>query len=591
MQVLNEQTITIDLRRTVTIPVPRYRQYDTNILNIIVKDNKEDADLSNVSLITANYLRPDGEVVSRTLQKLGDVIEYQIKLEESQVFGEGELSIHLFEVDKRLSTKRIKIIMDESLEPSIEGTEDLTLLQELFQQVSTTLSDIQTASQEITEAEALRVTAEETRAEAELLRQTAETNRQTVESERVSAELERTTSEQLRATAETERVESETTRQTAETARIEAEEERQSNTTIAIQNAEYAVAGAIEATNEINLVLPKILNLEYIAPFNATTQYLKNNIVRHGKNSYIALQDTLGNEPTGNNDSPYWGVIAIGGIDGLGSVVTVNGVSPDERGNVTITIPDSDLSGLATKDDLISLEDEFTNHLDAKMPHAQNGITYYVRPDGNDNNLGTSNNSTGAFRSIQTAINKLKKYISGTSKIRILPGDYSSEGPIKMEGFYGSGRIILTAYDGLVDVQNTENSDLYAIDSLFINNCRNGIDVFSLKSTYNGSERSGFYAINSSFVFFGWCRDTIESSVKVGFLFEVGSTGTCSGCICSNKGVALEVRNSRVNSSAWMPGNANSVGIKVIQAGVVGKYNIQPQSTIMEIMDSGGAIR
>lgn len=353
MQVLNEQTITIDLRRTVTIPVPRYRQYDTNILNIVVKDNKEDADLSNVSLITANYLRPDGEVVSRSLQKLGNVVEYQIKLEESQVFGEGELSIHFYEVDKRLSSKRIKIVMDESLEPNIEGTEDLTLLQELFQQVSTTLSDIQTSSQEITEAEALRVTAEETRAEAELLRQTAETNRKTVESERVSVELERKTAEQLRATAETERVDSENTRQTAETARIEAEEERQTNTTLAIQNAENATTAATEVTNEINLVLPNVLNLEYIAPYNATTQYLKNNIVRKDKNSYIALQDTVGNEPTGNTDSPFWGVIAIGGVDGTGTgtVTSVNGIEPVD-GNVTIVIPDPDLSNYVTKKEI-----------------------------------------------------------------------------------------------------------------------------------------------------------------------------------------------------------------------------------------------
>lgn len=52
-----------------TFPISRYRQYDTNILNIIGKDNKENADLSNVSLINANYLRPDGEVVSMILQK------------------------------------------------------------------------------------------------------------------------------------------------------------------------------------------------------------------------------------------------------------------------------------------------------------------------------------------------------------------------------------------------------------------------------------------------------------------------------------------------------------------------------------------
>jgi len=238
------------------------------------------------------------------------------------------------------------------------------------------------------------------------------------------------------------------------------------------------------------------------------------------------------------------------------------------------------------------VDDKMTEHASETMPHAQEGVTYYVRPDGNDNNVGTSNSSVGAFRNVQTAINKLKKYIKGTIKIRILPGDYSSEGQIKVEGFYGQGRLVITAYDGSEDVQNNTNSDSYKIDSLYINNCRNGIDIFSLKSTYNGIDRAGFYAINSSFVFFGWCKDTVSNLNKTGFLFEVGSMGACSGCICENKGVALEVRNSMISSMAWSAGNTpNTVGLKVIQSGVIGKLGIQPNSTIMETTDSGGVIR
>lgn len=115
-----------------------------------------------------------------------------------------------------------------------------------------------------------------------------------------------------------------------------------------------------------------ITQLEYIAPYNANTQYQKNNIVRKDKNSYIALQPTLGNEPTGIIDSPFWGVIAIGGEDGTGNgtVTSVNGVGPDEIGNVSITIPDPDLSGLVTKQELQAVDDTLTSHLDVESTNA-----------------------------------------------------------------------------------------------------------------------------------------------------------------------------------------------------------------------------
>lgn len=115
-----------------------------------------------------------------------------------------------------------------------------------------------------------------------------------------------------------------------------------------------------------------ITQLEYIAPYSADTQYLKNNIVRKNKNSYIALQPTLGNEPTGIIDSPFWGVLAIGGEDGTGNgtVTSVNGVDPDETGNVLITIPDPDLSGLATKQNLKAVNDTLTTHLDVESTNA-----------------------------------------------------------------------------------------------------------------------------------------------------------------------------------------------------------------------------
>ncbi|WP_347722509.1 hypothetical protein [Lysinibacillus capsici] len=337
----------------------------------------------------------------------------------------------------------------------------------------------------------------------------------------------------------------------------------------ATDKANQATKAAQTATDAINVVLPNVEGLVNLKEWNTETQYKKNNFVTLEGNGYMALRDNKGVKPPSfpvlsNAD---WAMFVQKGEKGeQGTGVRILGTLPDE----------SALPPLGEPGDAYLI----------------NGDLYVWSDTTNDwTNVGTIKGLKGD-RSIQTAINKLKKYIKGTSKIRILPGDYSSEGQIKVEGFYGQGRLVITAYDGLVDVQNTNNSNLYRIDSLYINNCRNGIDIFSLKSTYKGSDRAGFYTINSSFVFFGWCSDTVINSDKIGFLFEVGSTGTSSGCICENKEVALEVRCSVVSSMSWSVGNGtNVIGLKVIQGGVIGKSYVQPIAAIMEVIDSGGVVR
>lgn len=83
---------------------------------------------------------------------------------------------------------------------------------------------------------------------------------------------------------------------------------------------------------------------------NAIT-YVEGNEVGYDGSSYVALGPTLGNLPT---DATFW---ALRARKGTGDVNSVNGVRPDGNGDVTITIPDPDLSGLATKQELQVLDD------------------------------------------------------------------------------------------------------------------------------------------------------------------------------------------------------------------------------------------
>lgn len=70
-------------------------------------------------------------------------------------------------------------------------------------------------------------------------------------------------------------------------------------------------------------------NTKFINPYNATTQYRKNNTVALNGNSFIAKQDTLGNPPpTEDNiiENEYWALLARKGDDGTGTVNKVREV-------------------------------------------------------------------------------------------------------------------------------------------------------------------------------------------------------------------------------------------------------------------------
>ncbi len=71
-----------------------------------------------------------------------------------------------------------------------------------------------------------------------------------------------------------------------------------------------AVNQALETANELNQ------NTRYVGIWNSTTQYKKNNIVRHGTKTYIAKQNALGNTPVGGLNDVYWAIQAEDGATG-----------------------------------------------------------------------------------------------------------------------------------------------------------------------------------------------------------------------------------------------------------------------------------
>lgn len=155
-------------------------------------------------------------------------------------------------------------------------------------------------------------------------REANETTRQTNEQERVNNEATRVQQETVRQTNENERKSNEDQRQANELVRQQQETKRQQDTATAISNAETATTNAQTVAS----------NTKGVGAYSNTKRYSKNNFVTYNGSSYMALEDNLiGILPT---DSTKWQLVAQRGVDGNGSVVSVNKISPDLNGNVEL---------------------------------------------------------------------------------------------------------------------------------------------------------------------------------------------------------------------------------------------------------------
>jgi hypothetical protein len=157
VQTINKQTITIDLKRSTMIPLLRFIQGDTNQLEIVINDNGQVADFSNIGRIVTNFKRKDRKVISRLLtNRSNNKVLYQFGTEENQVDGESEIELQFFSIDnkERISTHRFKVLLFASIgtDEIHENNVDLPLLQKLFGEVESVKQDADIAAQYASEA-------------------------------------------------------------------------------------------------------------------------------------------------------------------------------------------------------------------------------------------------------------------------------------------------------------------------------------------------------------------------------------------------------------------------------------------------------
>jgi hypothetical protein len=145
LQTVNKQSLTIDIRKraisstfveksSMNHPIPQFVQGDTNIIEAVIQDNGESADLSAVGKVVGNFKRQDNKVVSRSAVVSGNVVTYTLGNEEMIKAGIGELELQFFNTDEseRLSTLRFKVNVTPEIGFGLEGTDGPTLAQELI---------------------------------------------------------------------------------------------------------------------------------------------------------------------------------------------------------------------------------------------------------------------------------------------------------------------------------------------------------------------------------------------------------------------------------------------------------------------------
>ncbi|MGM9925223.1 MAG: hypothetical protein ACI35R_13340 [Bacillus sp. (in: firmicutes)] len=107
----------------------------------------------------------------------------------------------------------------------------------------------------------------------------------------------------------------------------------------AASNANTATEKAASATSKLEPLLPNVQGLVNTGSYVNTTPYKKNNIVEYNGSSFQALEDTVGNPPPvlPVKSNEFWMLVAQRGVDGEGSVSTVNGKAPNVNGNIDLT--------------------------------------------------------------------------------------------------------------------------------------------------------------------------------------------------------------------------------------------------------------
>ena len=312
MAIQNTFYLDVDIKRDNYVEEPQVTQNDNIAFVLRLTDDGIDKPIEGVSTYTLASLRADGQSVLTVGTLTGpNEVTFELGSTEVSVPGRVKAAIQLYDADGRVSSIPFTYEVTKDLATNyVPSKDEQTLIELVLGEGPVILAKARQAT-----ADAIQATSDLTVLKTEVVEATnsanTAANHATTEGDRASAQADR-----------------------ADTA-------------------------ATNAEGVYNAILPALPNIEGWGydpvPYSASTTYERNNIVSHDGSTFISLIDgNVGNTPS-LTPNGNWGVVARKGVDGTGAVSTVNGVGPDASGDVTL--PEPDLSGLATKGEL---QDIFT---------------------------------------------------------------------------------------------------------------------------------------------------------------------------------------------------------------------------------------
>lgn len=316
MALINEFILDIDLKRDNFVDKPIIRQNDDALFRINIYDDDVPYDLSRVVTFTLSVTRPDDvTVISVGQQTVRSQATFSLPRSSVAIVGEMVAIVQMYDEYNRVSTFSFPIEVTPDPSDYIPKDEEKTLIEIVLGEGPAVIAEAKEATLEAWEA------AEEARLAAD-------------EAESAIEGIGDVIDEVVEVRDTTIVVRDET---------IVAKNETEAASAYALEQAMRAEAAA-DGYDASNLV-------QYKGDYNPDTTYDKGNFVSYNGSSYVARQETTGNLPT---DVVYWGLLAQRGVDGTGSVVSVNGIFPDLDGNVVLDIVPPDVDGLVKEDALAS---------------------------------------------------------------------------------------------------------------------------------------------------------------------------------------------------------------------------------------------
>ena len=248
------------------------------------------------------------------------------------------------------------------------------------------------------------------------------------------------------------------------------------------------------------------------------------------------------------------------------------------------------LSALATTDktSLVNAINENTSQLAEITPELISGKTIYVDVNTGSDTMGTGE-STSPYKTITKALSTIKKTLYVDVKIRVLPGDYTTEGNINITNF-SKGYITITAFDGTNDV-NIPNDD-YKVYKFYVGNC-DQVVISGIRIMYDGVEDYGIFTTGVRNAHYIGLKNVEGNLINNGFGVTQNSNLMLENCLISNKDTVVSCNNrSTVLAKDFAVGSTNNrIGLWAHGGATIIYSGAQAITTEFSVFkDAGGII-